>query len=128
MDAVFTPRRRTGSPALLSNCVPTTLSGRGSFGRLSWAAATPSRKNPALASAIERRFIAGLRSRQIPLVAVEIPARSDGSQDQAGVAAAEAERVRHRHADAMRPGLVGDQAEVDVGIIEIDRRRNGLVP
>ena len=31
-------------------------------------------------------------------------------------------------ADRVRPGFVGDQAEVDVGVVEIDRGRDRLVP
>ena len=109
-DAVFTPRNRTGLPALLSSCVPTTLSSSGSVSRLSWARAVVRRRNPQVARAIKQRFIV-----------------SDGPQDQAGVAAAEAKRVGHSHAHVMLSRLVCDQAQIDVGNIEIDCRRDGVV-
>ena len=54
--------------------------------------------------------------------------RSYRPKHQARVTAAEAERVRDGDPDRVRPGLVGDQAKVDVGLIQIDRGRDRLVP
>ena len=55
---MFTPRSRTGSPALLSRRVPTTFRGRGRREVFSCAIAMPARRKHVLANAINRRFIA----------------------------------------------------------------------
>ena len=53
--------------------------------------------------------------------------QSDRPQNEARVAAAKSERIRHRHAHIVRLSLIGDQAKVDVRIFEVNGRRNGLV-
>ncbi len=54
---------------------------------------------------------------------------SDRLQNQAGIASAEAERVRDDDVDRVRLGVVGHviEAAAGVGIVEVDRGRDGLV-
>ncbi len=116
------------APALFCNSFPTTLSDSGLVARgASWAAQRAS-THPALASAILRRFMAlsHLGSRPSPGV-VALRRASDSPQNQARVASAKSKRVRHGNPYSMGAGFLGDQAQIDVGIVKIDRRRNRMV-
>ena len=124
IEAVFTPRTDRW-PALLCNWVPTTLSGKGLVVRDSGWPHQGKQRTHLPARSKTFHGCAPLSS-DAALPAVIPP--SDGPKDEARVAAAETERIRDGHADSMRPGFVGDQTQIDVGIVEIDRRGNRMVP